>query len=134
MKKFLLTLGLVIICFVLFVLLFRFWFYSEIEKDTSYWAGRDTILFLGDGRFQIGESLSRYSISDEESSLSIETDVYRYYHDWEMKILYSEGQYGYTVINYETGYVQQYKELEEFDIDIQEIFNTKPFMTLKNKQ
>lgn len=133
MKKFLSILVLVISCFVLFILLFRFWVYNDIKKN-PYLAGKDTYISLGDGRFEIGEAPHGYSISDGKNFLTIENDIYRYYHDWEKKILYSEGRDGYIVINYETGEVQQHKQLWEFNINIQEIFNTKPFMTLKFKE
>lgn len=129
MKRIILILCGLIFCIALFMLLLNFCINHDIN-ESQYWFGRDTYLYLGNGRFQILETNDYYFITDEESSLPIENKIYRYYNDKENKILYSEGECGYTVINYETEEVQQYRELLEYDSNIQDIFNKKSFIKL----
>ena len=119
-------------CIVLLMLLLNFCINHD-RNESQYWFGRDTYLYLGNGRFQILETNKYYFITDEESSLPIENRVYRYYDDKENKTLYSEGECGYTIINYEIGEVQQHKDLLEYDSNIQDIFNKKSFTKLIEK-
>lgn len=129
MKKVLIILGLGISGLILIAIILNLCVNHDIS-ESQYWFGRDTYLYLGNGRFQILETNKYYFITDEESSLPIENRVYRYYDDKENKTLYSEGECGYTIINYEIGEVQQHKNLLEYDSNIQDIFNKKSFIKL----
>lgn len=90
----------------------------------KYNYGRDTYKLFGDGTFQIISSpASIYVLVNNQLNISIETKIFRYK---EIKpFVYTQGENGYTVLNYKIGTIVQKKRLNELDAKYQKIFNQK---------
>ena len=107
------------------------------KNNERYPWGRDTEVYIGDGRFQIFrvydyehpadyydsniEPKCYYCVNDSETMESIEDDIYKYYDDGK-NLLFLSGSNGYTVIDYKSAVWIQHEEVEEFEDKYKKIF------------
>ena len=112
-------------------------------QNVKYQSGRDTIDIFGDGTYQILQA----PIPPDESGNSKPTYVYALYNnDTESVIednvieylqikqnIYTFGDRGYTVLNYETGKITQEKLLKDIPDKYQEIFSNENNFTKLRK-
>lgn len=93
-------------------------------EEKKHPSGRDTIESFGDGRFQILGPSDTKSLYDGEAQdmtkASIEDNVYKY--KVKGDLVYVIGQRGYTIVNYRTGEINQYKEINKFTLGDRKIF------------
>lgn len=113
------------------------------DDSAKYPYGRDTVVYVDDGRFQIfqyandlpgKEFYYMYGVNDAETSEEIEPDVFRYFDNKENKKLYLMGSRGYTVIDYDNAIYEQHEALYQFGKEHIEVFcNDYHFKTLAKK-
>lgn len=111
-------------------------------QKVKYQSGRDTIVSFGDGTYQIlqvpispAQSGSKptyvYSLYNLNSDSEIEDNVIEYLQI--KQNVYTVGEKGYTVLNYETGEITQEKVLKDIPEKYKEIFNKENTFTKLRK-
>ena len=134
------------ICIMLMLLALSSLCCCYYDDSAKYPNGRDTVVYVDDGRFQIfrypndlpGKELYySYGVNDAETSESIEPDVFRYFDNKKDKKLYLIGCIGcrgYTVIDYDNAMYEQHEKLHEFSEEDIKVFCTDyHFKTLAKK-
>jgi len=91
-----------------------------LSSCLKYTPGKDTVLSVGDGRFQVlhGTSFKEdegtaYFLCDMENALS-ECQVQKYYDDKRDKKLYLICRDGYIIVNYKIDSYEQHERIENF--------------------
>ena len=111
-------------------------------KCVRYASGRDTMLQIGNGRFEVTRGYSfdgdgrelRYTLWDNDGlrgvhAGDIEADVLAYYDDKEAKLCYLIAAHGYVVVDYKKFIMEKHESLTDFSEDIQEVFREKELFT-----
>jgi hypothetical protein len=114
-------LSLLFIIIIVIILIYLLYFII-ILSDNNYTSGRDTIESFGNGRFQIIRiSNEKKELSDLKELKTIESDIQVYYQT-ENRV-YIIGNNGYCILNCSEENYKQSKDLSDFAIEEQQIFN-----------
>ncbi|SMQ81532.1 hypothetical protein SAMN05444673_4365 [Bacillus sp. OV166] len=92
---------------------------SGCSNDYKYPPGKDTVEIYGDGTYQIlsGETMTLANVETQEIP---EENVYKYK---EVKpMVYLIGESGYTILNYQTGKIIKYKNMDEIPEKQKKVF------------
>lgn len=123
-------------CIIILLIIFMLYAFYSCYSDSNdkYPYGRDTAVYIGDGRFQIARAYTfdnkrcNYVIIDGETQLNIDIDVYKYVDMKKEGKLYIIGSMGYTIVDYQyTKSYEQHETIGEFSDTDQKVFNTKKF-------
>ena len=120
-KKIIIMVVLIVVSFIAIahLLLFIFWL---IPHD-GYLSGRDTVQSFARGRYQIIRSPSgSISLHDLKTNIVIETEIHSK-QEFD-NIVYIIGNNGYCKLDYKNEEVKQSKELNDFNDEEQNIFNS----------
>ena len=117
-----------------------------VSSCSKYSSGKDTVLSVGDGRFQVlhgaafrevdGVYISEgneYILYDSENDL-FQRKVKEYYDDKKAKRLYLIGEAGYSVIDYKTGRYEEHKKAEDCKQEDQAVFQDESKFTAFEEQ
>lgn len=98
----------------------------------KYPIGKDTTLFVGNGRFQVLRGTC-YSLFDQDTSshitFSIVDDLQEYYDDTKESKLYLIGENGYIVVDYNVETYKQYPRMEDCKQEDQAVFQDESKFT-----
>jgi len=100
-----------------------------LSSCKRYPSGKNTVLLVGDGRFQVLHGIShkdilfkkRYFLVDAEN-YSLYIEVQKYYLDKKGRVFYLISEDGYILINYEAGYYEKHDEIIDYEEKYQVIF------------
>lgn len=81
----------------------------------NYSVGKDTVVQVGTGRFDIGKVPDSYTVLDQKTGDEIEPSVKKYRFASLSGKLYLIGSKGYTLIDCKGGAVEQHEALDQFD-------------------
>jgi hypothetical protein len=87
----------------------------------QYPTGKDTVLSVGNGRFQILHGIT-YSLFTFDNSTSTADDVQEYYDDTKGAKLYLICESGYIVVDYKAETYKQYPRIEDCKQEDQAVF------------
>lgn len=105
------------------LLLLGVWLFFLVGcEEKKHPSGRDTIESFGNGRYQIVGVVNKRVLVDLDRNIrpSVEDNVYKY--KVRGDLVYVIGQRGYTIVNYRTGEINQYKEINKFTLGDRKIF------------
>lgn len=125
MKRVLISILVIFIISVVFV---------ACEGEGEYPEGRDVVKSFGDGRYGIArmlrwfeeekndpENKMIYTLRDRKEQETIEPDVDKYLEKGSK--VYVIGENGYTVLDYKTGEIENYKDTSELPEEYSQIFD-----------
>lgn len=123
MKKIILVIVTVILLTVIAQIVF---------SNRDYPVGKDTVVQIGNGRFDVDKVIDGYTVFDLKTGDEIEPSVKKYSLNPLSGKLYLIGSKGYTLIHYKgEGAIEQHESLEKFDKSCQESFKHQLFISPK---
>lgn len=123
---------ILVITFVILILIGTVFSFTSCQ-ELKYSPGRDTYELFGDGTYQILCAPDKtYVLHDCDNSNNIEEYIYRYRKI--SPLVYVVGKNGYTILNYETGIIEQKSDINDFSDKDREIFQKETKFKRLKKQ